>query len=105
MSYKADEWMLARKPGGGWVVLGAPKDSDGNVYRVLWPLPVHAAIVAETRGREAAWQDPEFAGIVGAINSILMGIANVGEYTPEPPFDLAAWVENYEAGGTSVQAS
>lgn len=104
MTYKADEWTLARKPGGGWSVLGAPQDTTGSVYRVTWPLPLYASTVVDEHGPQLAWDQPEFVGIKGALEQIMSGIANVGEYTPEAPFDLAAWAAEYEAGG-NVQAS
>jgi hypothetical protein len=96
--------MLARKPGGGWTVLGAPQDTAGNAYRVTWPLPLYASAVVDEHGPQLAWDQPLFVGIKGALGMIIEGIANVGEYTPEAPFDLAAWAAEYEAG-TDVQAS
>jgi hypothetical protein len=96
VSYVPDEWAVARNAIGTWLILGAPKTADGTqVYRVVWPLPSHAVPLAEAYG-ESAWTHPEFQNVIGAVNNIIEGIRDVGEYKPEAPFDLAAWVVEVE---------
>lgn len=102
MSYAPEEWAVAQSAATGkWLVLGVPKTADGTqCYAVTWPVP--PGLQGLVNGyRERVWEQPEFSGAIDAINQIIDGIRDVGEYKPTDLIDLEAWVATVEG----VQAS
>lgn len=98
--YVPAEWQLAKRPTGGWVILGAPSDGNGKNYRVTWPVSPDLQGLVETYRRDV-WSRPEFGATIVGIGRLIDGLKRTGEYQPEEPFDLAAWVAEFEG----VQAS
>ena len=95
-AYVRGEWAIAKRPGGGYVLLGAPAAVEvGYVYRVVWPIAPDNQALVESQG-QGVWASDEFAPTLQAIGRLIDGLKNTGEYTPEPAFDLAAWVASYE---------
>lgn len=98
-AYVPEEWAIAKRPNGGWVLLGAPAAGTGQSYRVVWPISPDLQSVVDAYGEDALTY-PEFAPVLGGIARLVNGLKSTGEYTPEPAFDLGSWVVQYEAGAS-----
>jgi len=100
ISYVPEEWAIAKRPSSGtWLLLGAPKVDDEHCFSVVWPLSAEASAAADQYGPQLAWQQPEFERVVDCIKEIISGINRVGEYKPDPIFNVTEWASMVEGGG------